>query len=372
MYPFRLARLVDRSGDLNKDWYIEFSVWNVQKNGLTRKRVREINKYKSKAERYNYAKKYIKEVNELLKEGYHIDTNKQENKAKQENKLTTVLHEIIEIKSKELAKKTITSMAGTVNEFLIYCRGSHVSVASQLTKQLLIKYRDFLSKKDIKARTINNKFAYLSSVFSELEKREIIKSNPLKGLKKLKESKSFKNWSFNDVQISELKPYLKQNIDMWLQVQLMYYCFIRPNESRLLKYNNIDLANNQIYIPAEISKNRKGGFVVVPTVLKKELLKLDIEDKLGFYYVLGGGAAPLGRDTLSKQHRRILNKLDYDKRFTYYSWKHTGVVKAYKNGIDLKSLQFQGRWHDLKILDNYLKSLGLYSNNNALLKMPSL
>jgi len=54
------------------------------------------------------------------------------------------------------------------------------------------------------------------------------------------------------------------------------------------------------------------------------------------------------------------------------SWKHTGVVNAYKAGVDIKSIQRQCRHTAIDMTDNYLKSLGLYDNEEFLLKMPGI
>jgi len=45
--------------------------------------------------------------------------------------------------------------------------------------------------------------------------------------------------------------------------------------------------------------------------------------------------------------------------YDLYSWKHTGVVNAYKAGMDVKAIQAQGRHHSLEMTDIYLRGLGL-------------
>jgi hypothetical protein len=39
---------------------------------------------------------------------------------------------------------------------------------------------------------------------------------------------------------------------------------------------------------------------------------------------------------MSERHKNIIDKLEFDNRCTLYSWKHTGVVMAYKAGVDIK------------------------------------
>ena len=75
-FPFRKAKLYDCKGDISKRWYINFYVWDVQRNSLVRKRMYEINNLSSIGERRAYAKKQIKAINEILEDGYHIDDSK--------------------------------------------------------------------------------------------------------------------------------------------------------------------------------------------------------------------------------------------------------------------------------------------------------
>jgi len=76
IYPFKTAKLNDCEGDLSGRWYIEFYVWNVQKNKLERKRFYDVNNYATSDEQISYANRKVREINELLKEGYHLDINK--------------------------------------------------------------------------------------------------------------------------------------------------------------------------------------------------------------------------------------------------------------------------------------------------------
>ncbi|KAA9327307.1 hypothetical protein [Adhaeribacter soli] len=65
-----MAPLVDYSGDISWDWYIEFSIWIENKNDLDRKRVSSgINKHKIEKDRRAQAQLMIDEINRLLKLG---------------------------------------------------------------------------------------------------------------------------------------------------------------------------------------------------------------------------------------------------------------------------------------------------------------
>jgi integrase len=57
---------------------------------------------------------------------------------------------------------------------------------------------------------------------------------------------------------------------------------------------------------------------------------------------------------------------------TLYSWKHTGVVQAYKNGVDIKAIQLQCRHYSIEQTDVYLKSLGFVENTPFLNGIPEI
>ena len=131
---------------------------------------------------------------------------------------------------------------------------------------------------------------------------------------------------------------------------LQYYCFIRPNELRQLKVEYVNISAGYIEVPGTISKNRKTQKVAIPTPLFTELQSLThFEPEL---YIFGGpGTKPPSRDNLSKAYKKVLENLKIKGRYGFYSWKHTGVVKAWRAGINLKDLQMQLRHHSLDMVN---------------------
>ena len=81
---------------------------------------------------------------------------------------------------------------------------------------------------------------------------------------------------------------------------------------------------------------------------------------------------PISKNIMSNRHRDILKDLNFSPNHTLYSWKHTGVVKAFLAGINIKSIQLQCRHYSIAETDNYLKSLGLFDNFDLQMNMPLL
>lgn len=72
--------------------------------------------------------------------------------------------------------------------------------------------------------------------------REVILNNPFKNLSKQKEADSRKNIAYNESQVAKIKKIIVENDEqLWLFIQFIYYCFLRPNEVRQLKYNYLKL-----------------------------------------------------------------------------------------------------------------------------------
>jgi hypothetical protein len=55
-----------------------------------------------------------------------------------------------------------------------------------------------------------------------------------------------------------------------------------------------------------------------------------------------------------------------------YSWKHTGVVSLYRNNVTRASIRMQAGFLDDKSFEAYLKSLGLFENEQIMNQYPSL
>ena len=66
----------------------------------------------------------------------------------------------------------------------------------------------------------------------------------------------------------------------------------------------------------------------------------------------------------------MLDDLNIGDECTFYSWKHAAVVAAYKAGMNIYALIRQLRHTDLEYTLIYLKSPGLYDNEEFASKQP--
>ncbi len=388
MKPFKLARLYDAGGDLTKRWYIEFYVWDDRKGDKVRKRYYQINDYETEVERRAAAKKQIKEINELLKDGYYIkaDGVGEEQIEKKRIKEQPAIHSIekafksiLEIKATEVRKKSLQKISSIGSIFQAFIRPK--LYLHQISKIDLIKYSDYLlTARKVTPQTRNNHLRFLKSLFNDMLDRGWLEENPAAEYKKMKETVSAKNKAYSKTQQKQILALADAQLK--LTIQFLYYCFMRPNEVRLLKVKDINLKEKRIFIPAEVAKNRKNEYVALPLQLIEALKEIKLENANPEDYISGKtsikneiipGKIPFSINHMSYRHRQLLEKIGLnDGDHTLYSWKHTGVIAAYQVGVDIKSIQLQCRHYSLEMTDKYLKSLGLFRDDEVFLKMPKL
>ena len=106
------------------------------------------------------------------------------------------------------------------------------------------------------------------------------------------------------------------------------------------------------------------------------MLKHDVRKYPGHFYLFSSQKKPsikgISKTWMNVHYSKLVEPLNLGKEFTLYSWKHTGVVNAYKNGVDIKALQLQCRHHSVSQTDTYLKSLGFMDNDEFMKGIPEI
>ena len=380
MYPFKKAKLNDCGGNLSGRWYIEFYAWDVQISKLVRKRYYEVNNITSEQDRRIYANRIIQQLNKLLKEGYHFDVNKVPSPAESEETRTYTLSDAVdyalEIKKPSIRSSSYPSYKNTVKLFKKWASDYRLNDMEVVyfDKLRAVYFDDYITVEcGYAAKTVNGHVSYLKSLFQVLVEREIILNNPFKNLKKHKEGESRKNMAFNEEQMDGIKKILeKKDPGLWLFIQFIYYCYLRPNEVRQLKHSYLQMDKNQIFIPGYISKNCKDGYVTIPESFSNVIVESkEFKSALEYLFQSRDEVKPISKNVMGSRFHNLTKDLNLSKDYTLYSWKHSGVVAAYKAGIDIKTIQSQCRHQSLEQTDIYLKSLGL-NVNLAINKIPEL
>ncbi|MPR31962.1 tyrosine-type recombinase/integrase [Cytophagaceae bacterium SJW1-29] len=376
-YPFVLASLKDRGGDVSKYWYIEWYAWDVDKGELRRGRKQCPAKYKTDKARRAWAGPVVDRLNKLLNEGAHFAAGTDQKEAdffkeRVPADVLAALDEILKLNAANFRKKTKGTYQSAVNKlrgFFAYYDIKPMPLA-RVPDNLGARFTEYMQTVlGNNARTVNNTNNQIKILFNLMDGRGWIDKGKVK-TKKLGETDSGKNIAFLPEHQEIIEAWLLANdFDLWVFTRFLYFAFIRPRELAALRFENINLTQRAVMVPGLVSKNKKlqPAAIVEPfrVVLTDHVWPRSGKGR-GRVFGKGltlGGPGVLAENAAYERHRVALAAcglagLDY----TLYSWKHTGVVNAYLAGVDIVSLQQLLRHQHLSTTEVYLKSLGLRVN----------
>lgn len=329
-------------------WYVEYYVLHPAGVKERKRAYGQINRIKDLEERERAAVQLIKSI------AAGIDAN-------EKSVLTRTLKQYAPL----LRKKTFQTYQSRVDCFKIWLNGrSDATVTTEMANEFLFS----LLANGRKVGTLLSYRRTLGTLYVKWNK----KFNPFADAIAPKKQPTSLMY-FNDAQILAIKGYVTQHRPMlWMAIQLLFYCFIRPREMRLLTVSHIHLSEGFIHIPADISKNKKDQKVSIPVHLV-EPLSTFIKDRNGWLFSwVKKGTKPVGINWFNNEHTEVLKALKITGNYAFYSWKHTGAVKAVKAGINIKDLQLQLRHHSLDMVNEYLKNLGVLDSEDLRNKFPTL
>jgi site-specific recombinase XerD len=383
-YPYKPAKLNHKDHDTSKEWYIEFWAWDKDLNRLRRKRLTKINQIKSVEQRMAYASQQIELINQALKAGYFFhDSERQIQQFRRASEQKTYplfqgLELILEMQRGHLKDKYSLSLSNyqtTARAFTRWMQKNdyHRLMLPAISREMTSGYVNHLIDKGNKAKSINTVIMTMQSLFNKMIDQGWTTENPWKGLKlKGATTTDERFYPYNQMQIAEIKTFmLERDKQMWQVIQLIFFCYIRPNEIRQLKIK--DITENKIFISGSASKNKTGTHVSMPRPVREmfntmQLFRYDPEYYV-FSYQKKPGHRMLYYNTLNNRYRYHMNVIGYPRQYSLYSWKHTGVIHAYHQGVGIKSIQLQLRHGSILTTDVYLRALGLMDNREFTDKM---
>jgi len=329
--------------DLTKNWFVYY----YDSFGKRQRVYRGINEFKTYDERL-IALKRLK--NEIAMEGVPLI-----------KPLKVKVYEVLADNKPVWRKKTYQTIKSKVDIFFSWCGDRPI------TNELIKDFFKYL-KESRYCTTYNTYHQKLRQMFREAGYEYLFD-----GVNSVKEYRRPARY-FQPHQIERLKMIIKEkNPDLWLFIQFIYYCFIRPGELRHLKASDILFEESQIIIRSEVSKNRKTQYIAIPRAFRFELDF--IKNKMPNDYIFpstNDASKPIGLNTMSTRHRTILRDLGFGHEYKLYSWKHTGAVQAVKAGVSVKELQMQLRHHSLDQVNEYLRQMGVTDMTNLKLDFPAI
>ncbi|WP_254562493.1 tyrosine-type recombinase/integrase [Dyadobacter diqingensis] len=382
-YPYKEAVLADRKGDISKPWYVNYYVWSEIEGKLVRKRSKL--SHPSKKERYDHAKKFIAVINKALANGLitdEIDDPTAELTAK--TSIKDAMASFLRMKKATASENTYKGYKKDLKVFEEWAeKAGFISkpIKSIGTKEVFA-FSDFLdaytreeetnTKVGFSKKTFSNFISTLRTMWTVFTTREILKDNPFLKVVKRK-GRSGQHIPYSPSQVRKFKKVCLDEIgdkQLWLFVNFIYYCFLRPaEEAQNLQIKHI--LKKTIVVPAEIAKNDLTEHIRIPKGLQKLIEEYKLRSFPGHFYIftLFGepGIKPVGNKYMYMHNKKVLDQAEFtDQDYDLYGWKHTGNIALYLATKDIKLVQAQNRHKDISTTDKYLRDLGLFMDEDAL------
>ncbi|MBZ9777432.1 site-specific integrase [Psychroflexus sp. CAK8W] len=203
---------------------------------------------------------------------------------------------------------------------------------TSITKKTVNQYLNTIVKKT-SARNRNNSRTDIASLFQLLEENEIVKSNFVQSIPKLKTVPK-RNKTYTPDQEKKINTHLeKHDPTLHLFIKFISLNFLRPIEVCRLKIRDVDLKDKKLYVKA---KNQPVKIKIIPDILIKDipdLSKLPADALLFGRFGIGEewNAAETNRRTeFSKRFKEVKDHFGLGEDFGLYSFRHTFITKLYR------------------------------------------
>ncbi|QIX59721.1 site-specific integrase [Hymenobacter sp. BT18] len=368
-------RLFDADGDLSKRWYIDYRIWDTDKQAFVRKQYTGMNKYTTLRDRRRVCKEKLAEIRTLLKEGYTTGTTPAVTLGL-DPRTATVLDALTWVVERKAA-------AGIGTEFYLVAQRKVKEFPTfgnlpmrYLNLAHINKFLDEQSKRGISAKTYNNYRNSLNAHFNYLVKNEILNRNPAAPTELRKVEASPIHVPYTEPERRAITAEIEARGDhqLLLYISFIYYCFIRSGtELRLLRVR--DLREKTILVPASRAKNSRAEHVAILPKLAAMIDAAGIRSYPPDYYVFTKdqkpGTVPVGKNWFAKRHRKVLMAVGLaDGEHTVYGYKHTGAINLYLATKDIELVRRHCRHAHAGITATYLRELGMFDDDEQLAKMP--
>lgn len=389
--PYRPCVLNSAMNSGKRRYYIEFWAYDEVMGDIRRRRISKLPRNiklndMEPRERQTVATYYMSEINNMLHKGWHFKADKSQAndfELTEISKMTikeAIMHAVFisnEMKGLKSNSKGYYENKGRIfTEWLDLTRQDKLNIR-KLDAELFLRFMDYVKKeRKVANKTYNHYINGIHTLVSDLMKRDkkLFKQHPLQGVAKLP-VKAFKHAAYSDKQMKQIRNLLERSPEkkyILRYIQFIYYTLARPNEIRYLKVGHIDLENKRILIQGDEAKGDEEYCGIPPALLdiiKEDKLLLNPPD----YYVFGHEGKPgtrvVGGRRFYDHNVKILKELrlrDINRRYSLYSYKHSGALSLYLATKDIKLLQRQMRHKKVSQTEDYLRDLGIMGGYEAL------
>jgi len=217
------------------------------------------------------------------------------------------------------------------------------------TSNLAFGFTDYLLSLELTNKTINHYSDTLRRFFDFLKDEDIIRRNPFRNTKKLKEREMpLRRYTVQESKVMMDK--LKQSRpDLYCFSMMVYYTFMRLKEVGHLQVKHFDLKNRIIHVPSVNVKNNKYKNPRISDPLLPIVLMLDLNGDPERFVFSKNGNKPHGRDFMPRKFRKMFPGK------TIYRFKHSGMQHHKDAGVPIDDIQAQGCITESVMRKNYLE-----------------
>ena len=345
-------------------WYISFQAFNPVSKSMERKRITgNLNRIKDANEKEEEAQLLCESYRELLEGGWNpFDEagNEKLRKSSINISMADSVKAFIEYhKSKGSRLKTIQSYTSKLN--LIADHFGNKKVCDIQDNEVLKFMHQTFNENKWSPKTFNNAKGIYYGLYEFLKLEKYITENHFSTIPTKSVPKTERHRVFTDNDFKIIMAIVDKDKLLALFTRSIYYTCIRPGELMQLKRKHFDFDRNQIFIPANISKNKKDGYVHITDAYKQLLTPFrDIDEN---YHLFCNddclyGLVPFHPNRPYKRLVTILKRLELDKKgYTLYSFKHFSNVKKFLAGWSVAEIMKANRHASIEETENYLKDL---------------
>ncbi|MCZ2393290.1 MAG: site-specific integrase [Chitinophagales bacterium] len=343
-----------------KELYVEYFCRSPLTGVMKRYRIRLNHLKMTLADKILYAENICFEINDKLLNGWNPEIDELDTKLKYKT-AKQAFDEFMEFKkSDELRSDTLRAYKSFIDNFLNFLDNRYKKQVfiAQINNAVVGEFLISLSKGKIKPRTYNNYINGLKTIFDHLVNHGYRDSNPFRAIKK-KRNPIKSRLYLNENEKDKIFNYLIENDRNFCRIMLMsYYTLLRRTEITKVRVGFINLERQVLYVPAEISKNRKDYNVTIPGNLISFLLELNLDQYKDTDYLFGSdflpSASKLSPKKISDTWVKYRKILGFSDRIQFMSLRDSGIKKLIQMHIPLDDVMNHARHWSLEVTKTYL------------------
>lgn len=365
--PHHYPRIQNKHQDMSKPWIMQFYLYDLEKGKptLVRHKNAKIKDYRTRERYFNLLEKRFKS---WMDEGYALNAGKVQQNAS-DILMTTAIQEVFEYKKKVLRKNGWIDYRKFKNAFEEFQKGYPPTLyLKHFKKKDAYAFLDYLQKqRKIANKTYKNYLTTGHAILEYFVERGYIEQNPFKGIKAPKwESGTHEPFSQEQKALIFEAAKTSGDSQFFLFINFAYYTCARPHsEVRLLKVG--DIKEKTLHIRAELSKNKQGLHIPIPSPLQKQIDAYNLRNHNPNHYIFTvqekPGVEPVSEHYFYRRFRKCLEALGLaGKGHDLYSLKHSRIIflmSKVTKFSQLKAIQDLARHSNLRQTEAYARRFGI-------------